>query len=152
MEYRFTEARPFFAFIEGCRDRIHGQRINTFYASEGGFDMFVAGGLAFDLDDFSIVINYHFYSDIRITITDKGKVKEVDKWLREEEFPYIGHVIDAIELKRFSGEIITDPATGAFRPYGGDYFTTITVHLDGGKQFYICAAPSICDGGTEIWD
>ena len=77
---------------------------------------------------------------------------KLETWVHEdEEFPYIGNVIEDIDVDCFSSEFEINPSTRETRPKGGDYFSTITVYLDDDKEFYICAASPICDGGIEVY-
>ena len=165
-EYEFYNATPLLQFVNQYKNKIVGQHVLHFYSGEP-FGQLSAGPIAFELDDFSIIVTYYFYSDIVIDIVDTQMLKddlslnflykdipesrELTNWVREEEFPYSGQMISDILIKRFSHEFEINPSTGETRPDGGDYFSVITIVLSNGEEFHICAAEPICDGYVETW-
>lgn len=166
LKYSFDEYEPFWNFIEANENHIVGQEICGFYGSScwGGF---LDSSLVIELERFSLILRYFRYSDIDIYIVDKkiGQqdinlnslwedfpgVSIYDEWVYPMESPYIGSVIRKIKVNHFSHEFEINPSTRETRPEGGDYFSKITVMLEDGKEFYICAASPMCDGGMEIW-
>ena len=165
-KYVFYNAKLLLSFLDQHRSKIVGQHIRHFY-SGAPFGETSDVPVAFELDDFSIIISYYFYSDMTIYIIDTQMLKDdlslnflykdvpesckLEEWVREEEFPHVGQKILDIRIKQFSHEFETNPATGETRPDGGDYFSVITVVLSNGEEFHICAADSICDGYIETW-
>jgi len=166
-KYSFCEAEPFLCFLEENKQHIAGQKICNFY-SGAGWGGLSESPLVIELEQFSIIIHYFFYSDIHIHVVDKETVQQdrslnflwrdipesrnVTEWVRPIDCPYIGSVIVGIKVERFSTAFEINPSTGETRPDGGDYFSTITVLLDDGGAFYICAADAVCDGYVEVWD
>ena len=57
-----------------------------------------------------------------------------------------------ITIERFSEEFEINGTTGETRPNGGDYFKTITVHIENGSRFYICGRDARDDGYLDVWD
>ncbi|MDO4983787.1 MAG: hypothetical protein Q4E35_09580 [Eubacteriales bacterium] len=165
-KYEFCNAKPLLLFLTQQRDKLIGQHIKNFYSS-APFGVMSDTDIAFELDDYSIVISYFFYSDLTLYIVDSQTLKDnlslnflykdvpesrnLVQWISEEEFPFIGKEISDITIKRFSHEFEINPATGETRPNGGDYFSVITVILSDGQEFHICAADTICDGYVKIW-
>ena len=166
-KFTFTDATSFLAFLDANIDHVIGQKICRYY-SDGFFNDFACGPVVFELERFSVIIRYSFYSDITIYIADKEMVAgdrslnflyrdipescELETWVHEdEEFPYIGNVIEDIEVQCFSHEFEINPSTGETRPDGGDYFSKITVYLDHDEVLYICAASPMCGGGIDVW-
>ncbi len=164
--YEFYNAEPLLSFINQNRDRLIGQHIRHFYSS-APFGEMADTPLAFELDDYSIIVSYYFYSDMRLYAVGSEDLQNdlslnflykdipgsgnLENWVHEEEFPFIGQVISDIRIHRFSHEFEINPSTGETRPDGGDYFSVITIVLSSGKEFNICAADTICDGYVEIW-
>ena len=166
-KFNFLDATSFITFINNNKDKIVGQKICRYY-SDGFFGSFACGPVVFEFENFSVIIDYCFYSDIDIYVANKEMVindnslnflykdipesRNLETWVHEdEEFPYIERTIVDIDISRFSSEFETNPSTGETRPEGGDYFSTITVYLDNNEEFYICAASPICDGGIDVW-
>ena len=150
--YDFEEAQPLIDFLSQNRDKIVGQKICRFYTDcdwHQSFEPFVM-----ELEQFSVIINYRQRSRISLHIANSQQLQEhLQNWLWEQEdFPYLGFTIEGVDVSRSANAVETNPSTGAARPAGGDYFTTVTVRLCGGTRFFICAMPSFCDGGTDIWD
>ena len=166
-KFEFTDATSFLAFLDEKIDKVIGQKICRYY-SDGFFNSFACGPVVFELENFSVIIRYSFYSDITIYVVDKEMVindkslnflykdtpesSKLETWVHEdEEFPYVGNTIEDIHVKCFSQEFEINPSTGETRPEGGDYFSTITIYLENDKEFYICAASPMCDGGIDVW-
>ena len=166
-KFNFLDATSFITFIDDNKDKIIGQKICKYY-SDGFFGSFACGPVVFELENFSVIIRYSFYSDITIYVANKEMVindnslnflykdipesRNLKTWVGEDEkFPYIGRKIADIAIRRFSSKFEINPSTGETRPEGGDYFSTITVYLDNNEEFYICAASPMCDGGIEVW-
>ena len=164
--FEFYNAEPLLAFIKQNRDRIIGQHIRHFYSS-APFGEMSDTPLAFELDDYSIVLSYYFYSAMDLYVVDSQSLRKdlslnflyrdipesrnLRYRISEVEFPYIGQAITDIRLVRFSHEFEINPSTGETRPDGGDYFSVITIVLSSSQEFNICAATTICDGYIEIW-
>ena len=164
--FEFYHAEPLLAFINQNRDRFIGQHIKHFYSS-APFGEMADTPLAFELDDYCVIVSYYFYSDMTLYVVSTEDLKndlslnflfrdipessKLELWVHEEEFPFIGHVISDIHIRRFSHEFEINPSTGETRPDGGDYFSVITIVLSSGQEFNICAAATFCDGYIEIW-
>lgn len=158
----YKEASPFIDYIQKNKQHIIGKSIKGFY-SDGFFGYSCFEPLAFEFDDFVIILRYYFYSDITIHIVDpdffhsdnsknSSEKPNLCYYIDKTDFPYINCKIIDIEVERFSEEFEINPSTRKTRPKGGDYFRTITVHLEGGNKFHICALSAISDGGTIVWD
>ena len=164
--YSFIEASPFLAFLDQNKEKILGERIVKYYSCVP-FDGLSESPLVFELENFSIIVQYFFLSNLTITLADVNTVrndlslnfmyreepwsKNCEDWVHEENAPFLGKKIADIEVERFSESFEINPSTGESRPRGGDYFSVITVILDDGDYFKICAAPTICDGYIECW-
>lgn len=131
--YSFMNAAPFKAFIEAHKDSILGKPIRKFYANNV-FGSFCSEPLAFEFDDFVLVLFYFFYSDLRIYIVDPALFhsdetlnflhrnvpgsRNVRHYIWEEDFPYTDFKIVDISIERF----------------------------------FICAQDAMSDGYVDIWD
>jgi len=165
--FSFTEAAPLISFIQKHKSELVGKCINCFYSSNV-FGSISDEPLVFEFDDFVLVLHYFFYSDMTIQIIDPElfhsdetlnflyrdiwESRHVHHYIQKIDFPYTNCKITDITVEQFSEEFEINGATGETRPDGGDYFKMITVHLENGKQFYICALDAISDGYVEIWD
>lgn len=161
----FKEAAPLLDFIEKHRNKIIGNTIKKFYSAHYYGDLNPAP-VAFSLEGFDLILCYLIYSDMTLWIAEEGAIQKDPQlnfiypknpaiyrpYLNEEEFPYLDQKIADIEIERFSNAFEINPSTGAMRPAGGDYFKKITVQLENGKKFYICAAPTSYDGYLCLWD
>ena len=163
--FAFDNAEPLLMFIDQHKDRIMGQHIRHF-CSSAAFGEMAETPLAFELDDYSIVISYYHLSSVDLYLVDTPSLKNdlslnflhrenpesrnLREWISEEKFPYIGQAIKDIRIDRFSHEFEINPSTGETRPDGDDYFSKITVVLSSGQEFNICAADTFCDGYIEI--
>lgn len=162
--FSFLEAEPLIRFVEDHRDRIIGNTIRGFY-STAYFGDLSASPVAFSLDGFDLIVEYFLYSNLRLTVAAPETVQN-DPCLSflykdhrhrmplhaDEEFPYVGCRIADIEVERFSSAFEINPCTEETRPEGGDYFRTITVHLDNGTKFYISGMSAVYDGYLSVWD
>lgn len=162
---RFTEAEPLLRFLESNRDKIVGNTIRKFYSTTYFGDL-TAAPVAFSLDGFDIVFEYFYYSDLHLHIAAsgavdndhtlafvyEGKTYRPSYHVCEEDFPYLDRQITDIEIARFSHAFEINPCTEEMRPEGGDYFSTITVHLDNGEHFYISGMSAAYDGYMSLWD
>ena len=164
--FEFYNAEPLLSFIKQHRDRIIGQHIRHFYSS-ALFGGITDTPIAFELDNYSVIISYFFYSDMDLYVVDSQSLRNdlslnflyrdtpgsrnVRYSISENEFPYIGEAITDIRINRFSHEFEINPSTGETRPDGGDYFSVITIVLSSGQEFNICAADTFFDGYVEIW-
>ncbi len=165
-EFNFYNAEPLISFIAQHKDRITGQRIRNFYSS-APFGEWSETPVAFELDDYSVVIDYLCYSDMTLYIVESQELKNdlslnflyrdvpesrnVRLWVKNVDFPFIGDAISDIHVKRFSHEFEINPSTGETRPNGGDYFSVITVFLSSGQEFCVCAVDSFFDGYIQVW-
>ena len=164
--FSFKEASPLLEFIEKYRGQIIGKTIKKFYSTDY-YGELTPSPIAFSLDGFDLILCYLIYSDLTLWVAKEGAV-EKDRQLRmiypndpighrsflneDEEFPYSGQKIADIEIERFSSAFEINPCTEEMRPEGGDYFKKITIHLESGKKFYLCAAPTAYDGYFSVWD
>lgn len=166
-EYTFYEAEPFLKFIEENIDKLAGKEIKRVY-TDGVFGSITDTPVAFEFEDVCIVVEYFFYSDIKLTVTDpktfyedesfeyvrgaRSVDTEASDWDKDMLFPYIGRSVKDAALERFSEEFEINGATGETRPDGGDYFKTIAVFFDNGMQFFICGQDAMDDGYMRLWD
>ena len=162
-----TEAAPLIDFIEKHKSSLVGKSIHAFYSSNLFGDI-TDEPLAFEFDDFVLVLHYFFYSDITIQAIEPDLFhsdeslnflykdiewsRNVRHYIQKIDFPYNNAKIVDISVERFSEEFEINGATGETRPNGGDYFRTITVHLENGQQFHICALDAMADGYVRVWD
>ena len=163
----FLEAESLLRYIEENKDQIIGQKICNFYR-DNLLNSISDGPAVFEFEQFSLIIHYYWYSDLTIYVVEPEKVRNdlslnflykdipesrnVRHWVQPIEFPYIGCRISSVEVERFSEQFEINPSTGETRPDGGDYFSKITIHLDDGRKFYICAEDALFDGYMTIWD
>ena len=164
--YSFLEAQPLIRFVEDHREKIIGNTVRGFYSTTYFGDL-SSSPVAFALDGFDLVVEYFLYSNLRLHVATPGTVKQ-DPSLHfvykdrayqptahlgeDETFPYCGRKITDIEIERFSDAFEINPCTEEVRPAGGDYFRTITVHLDNGAKFYISGMSAAYDGYVSVWD
>ena len=165
--FSFTEAAPLIDFIEKHKNSIVGKSIHAFYSSALFGDM-TDEPLAFEFDDFILVLQYFFYSDITIRTIEPNLFhsdeslnflykniewsRNVRHYIQKIDFPYNNAKIVDISIECFSEEFEINGATGETRPNGGDYFRTITIHLENGHQFHICALDAMADGYVRVWN
>lgn len=170
-EYTFREATSLLDFLERSRDKIIGQHINGFYSDvpvEPFGMVSTSSAFVFELDNYSIILLYFWYSDLNLYVVNTQELKKdlslnflfkdipysrnLTYYVNRQDFPFAeGHVINDIQKKRFSDEIGTNPSTGETRPAGGDYFSTIEVFLDNGEVIHICAENAYEDGYMLMW-
>lgn len=164
--YSFTEAAPLISFIETHKNKIIGKPIRAFYPGDC-FGRITDEPLAFEFDDFVIVLHYFIYSDMTLQIIDPKlfhsddtlsflceedqQIQDMYRHIRNNTFPYINYKIMDITVHRFSEEFEINSATDETRPDGGDYFSTITVHLENAEAFNICALDALYDGYMQTW-
>ena len=165
-KYTFTEAWPLKQFFRENRKKFLGQHIHAFY-SDNEFAQTAFSPVVFELDDYCLVVDYEFYSNMKLYVVDK-KTFNQDKslnflytdtpysknngyYIEKQKFPYIGDEITDIEIKQTSYPLKISEAHDIYLPKGGDYFTTITVIMDEEWEFCICAAAAVVDGGIEVW-
>jgi len=166
-EFSFREAQPLLAFLEQNRDKIVGKTIQNFY-TDNCFGSISDQPLVFELDDYVLVLHYFLYSDMTVQIVDAEQFhadetlaflyenapanRKKNHCVLNSPFPGLDCKITDIQVERFSEEFEVCPVTGKTRPAGGDYFRTITIHLDNGEPFYISGCDAGSDGYVEIWD
>ncbi len=171
--YSFDEARPLKEFIEANKDKIVGHilsRLHVEYWPEYNRCHISDMPVVLELENYCIVVYYLIPSDIEIIVGMKDEVsqnkdvayvfdtgKEVVDYYSEEFKTGINKeliencTIKEIEIQCFSKAFECNPCTGEMRPEGGDYFSTIRLHLDSGVILCFCGAESILDGYIEVW-
>lgn len=165
-EHRFTEAAPFLRYITQNKERIIGKRIVGYY-SDAWFGSMAENPIVFEMEDYCIIVRYYWLSSVTLYIVDTDTFKNdmslnflykdvpgsrnVTEWVYKCDAPFIGKKIVDIQVDRFSEGFEMNPATGELHPDGGDYFSVITVFLDDGSCFHVCAADFIYDGYIETW-
>lgn len=160
----FIEAVLLIDFISKNKFKFVNQKIKGVFTSTSGFfssdKVCMADTPAILLiGDYEIVINYMFYSDIKImisplidSIVDYEKEYKICNllkckyWLQPKELE-----IEDIEITRFNDEFCINPADDETRPQGGDYFSVIALKLKDGKRLCICAEDGSSDGYMDIW-
>ena len=166
-EYRFMDATPLLNCIDKYKSDIIGRPIKAYYAMYS-YGCMNDQPIVFQFDHIAIAVFYFFYSDLTLYtfkpeqltndpslsfLFEDDPERASDCYpLAKEDFPFIGCRIADVTVERFSEEFEINAATGETRPEGGDYFKKITVHLEDGRRFYICADDAISDGYIEIWD
>ena len=166
-KFSFMEAAPLIDFIEKHKERIIGKSIVGFFSTVS-FGSYSDEPLAFEFGEFVLVLHYFFYSDLTMHIIPPEQFhsdetlnflyenipgsRNLCHYIRKNKFPYAGCKIVDVSVERFSHEFEINASTGETRPDGGDYFKTITVHLEGGKCFHICALDAEADGYVRTWD
>ena len=163
--FSFKEAAPLINFIQTNKSGIIGKSIKYFYSSSP-FGGTADEPFVFEFDDFVLVLHYFNYSDLTLQLIDPDLFhsdktlnflykdicgsRNVHHYIQKTGFPYTDYKIVDIIVERFSEEFEINGATGETRPDGGDYFKMITIHLESGKKFFICALDAICDGYMEV--
>ena len=172
-EYDFIEAAPLIAFLNKYQDKIIGNHIKNFYVhfwpNYGRYSL-SDRPVVLELDDCFVVINYFIPSDISIIVGAKDEVSqnkdvadminiknmlvdyydtEFSRGVQKEKIENCK--ITKIDIERFSNAFECNPVTEEIRPEGGDYFSTIRMHLDSGVALCFCGADSITDGYIEVW-
>ncbi len=172
-EYSFTEATPLIEFLDKYQDKIVGNHIKNFYVDfwpNYGRCSLSDCPVVLELDDCFVVISYLIPSDIGIMVGTKNELsankdvadmidiknvlvdyynQEFSLGVKKEEIENCK--ITKIDVERFSSAFECNSATEEIRPEGGDYFSTIRLHLDSGTILCFCGADSITDGYIEVW-
>ncbi len=172
-EYDFTEATPLLSFLEMYQEKIVGKRLKNFYTNywpDYGHRSLSEYPIVFELEGYFVEISYFVPSDMGILIGTKEELEqnkdikdiiniknrlidyyneEFARGVKKEEIENCK--ITGIEVECFSSAFECNPCTGEMRPEGGDYFSTIRIHLDSGIALCFCGADSILDGYIEIW-
>ena len=172
-EYSFTEATPLIDFLDKYSGRIIGNQIKNFYVdfwpNYGRYSL-SDRPVVLELNDCFVVISYLIPSDIGIIVGTEDEVSqnkdaadminiknvlvdyydtEFSRGVKKEEIENCK--IIKVEVERFSCAFECNPVTEEIRPDGGDYFSTIRMHLDSGVTLCFCGADSITDGYVEVW-
>ena len=172
-EYCFTEATPFIEFLDKYQSKIIGTQLKNLYIDSWhsyGQRVWSDQPVVLELDNCFVVINYFIPSDISILVGTKNEVlrdKDVNKMIHRKDqfFDYCGREfgfgvkpeeikncrITETEVEKFSSAFECNPSTGAGRPDGGDYFSTIRLYLDSGATLCFCGADSMDDGYIQVW-
>ncbi|MBR3362179.1 MAG: hypothetical protein IKG39_12640 [Lachnospiraceae bacterium] len=172
-KFEFLEATPLIDFVEKNKSKIIGHTLTGFY-----MDIWPAVGrcqisdmpMIIEMDECCLVVNYLIPSSMEITIAQKDEIEQDEEyiWIMDrrnvirnffgEEFGLDkmrgrieGHIVETIEIKRFSEEFEINGSTGETRPEGGDYFSTIRIILDSGMAICFCGSDAINDGYIEAW-
>lgn len=169
---QFYEATPLIDFIEQHRSDIIGHTLTelfTFFWPYRNRRVMSDEPIIFKLDNCFLVVNYLIYSDMEIVVCSEEELEndrtcahllhiknEVCNYYDDEfgdgekKDQIEGRTIVGIAVERFS-EAFEYNTAGDMRPAGGDYFSTIRLHLDSGKTLCFCGCDSITDGYNEIW-
>ena len=171
-KYEFLEATPLIDFVEENKSKIIGHTLAAFYMDiwpPVGRSQISDMPMVLELDDYCLVVNYLIPSNMELAIGQKEEIEQEEYyWIMNqrnvvrnffgEEFGLDkmkglieGHIVERIEIKRFSEEFEINGSTGETRPDGGDYFSTIRIVLDSGIAICFCGADAISDGYIEVW-
>ena len=171
--YSFTEATPLINFIAENKKHIIGSTLKYFGAEHWLFhnrEMISEWPVVLSINNYCIAVNYLVPSDMELitgTEEELTQIKEL-KWVvesRNEIIDYFGEefgdgikkeliegcTIKDIQIERFSEAFECNGPTGEMRPEGGDYFSTIRMHLNSGIVLCLCGAPALWDGYIEYW-
>ena len=166
----FTEAKPLISFFEENKERIIGNTLKHLYTdywisyeNKSMSDL----PIILELERFYVVIEYYLTSDLDISIGSIDEVynnEETESVInrRNEILNYFtfhdsvkredveGRKIVNITIEQFSHSFESS-INGDIRPDGGDYFSTIKVHLDNRLNLCFCGADADCDGYVISW-
>ena len=168
--FDFTEAEPLLRFIESHSKEIIGHAIKSFYIDIWpmlGRDDISDEPVVLEMDNGCIQFTYLVYSDLTITVGSIDEIRQdyrVDGVMKRRDriknyFDYDGSVkkediegrtVINITVDRFSHEFDYN-IQGDLRPEGGDYFSTIRLHLDNGMCLCFCGEDAIMDGYVRVW-
>ena len=159
-EFEFKTAQELIDCLEKNKEYWQGQKVTAFYR-DLLLSGFTDGVIVFVLGEYSIVLGYHFFSDLYGEIVDtqiffsdmENKHWEKYSWSElasSSEYFFINQTIQKIEIGRFSREFEINASTGETRPQGGDYFGEILITFDSGRVLRIVAEDAIFDGYMDI--
>lgn len=168
--FHFEEAKPLLKFIELHYKEIIGHRIKTLYISywpETDRHIMSDEPVVLEMDNGCIMLEYLAYSDLTITIGSKDELKQQDDvdvvMNYREEIPNYFEFDDSVKKDDIEGREVVDITVDRFshafeynirgdeRPEGGDYFSTIRLHLDNGLKLCFCGADAEADGYIFSW-
>ena len=159
-EFEFETAQELIDCLEKNKEYWQGKKVTAFYRDSLS-SSWTDDCVAFLLDKYVIILNYHFLSLAYGEIVPKekfladinnggwGKYSWGELALRNELF-FIGEPIRKIKIGRFSREFEINASTGETRPQGGDYFGEILITLDSGRVLRIVAEDAEFDGYMDI--
>ena len=169
-KYTFIEATPLLSFLEENKSKIVGHILKhlfaNFWPDKGRYSM-SDEPFIIELDDCFILIQYLIPSDITFYVGSEDEIRQIDNdILRIKEYvnDYYGeefgsgekkediedNVIRDITVERFSHAFEYN-IRGDMRPEGGDYFSTIRLHLESGKTLCFVGDDAIVDGYIRYW-
>lgn len=165
--YSFEEATPFLSFIKANKEKLIGKTLTECWGNGRIGDLYDSP-LVLVFEEFSVIVEYYFYSSITIWITDAESFhadttlnflyKNIPESCKlsygifpNESNPFLGCKVTDIKLDRFSHSYEIDASTGECRPDGGDYFSVISIDFDNGDTLHICGADALYDGYIEVW-
>lgn len=165
--YSFEEATPFLSFIKANKEKLIGKTLTECWGNGRIGDLYDSP-LVLVFKEFSVIVEYYFYSNITIWIIDTESfhadpsLHTMYKNLPEhynvsygifsdDEFPFLNCKVEDISVKRFSHSFEINASTGERRPDGGDYFSVISIDFDNGYTLHICGADALYDGYIEVW-
>ena len=171
--YTFTEATPLLNFIAENKQHIVGGTLKRFdaeYWLHHNSKIISDLPIVLLINDYCVAVNYLVPSDMELIIGTKEELTKTQEihlvvTARDEIIDYFGQqfetgikqeciegcTIKDIHIERFSDEFECNGATSEMRPAGGDYFSTIKLHLDSGVVLCLRGAEAILDGYIEYW-
>lgn len=155
-EYSFDNRSDIWSFIESNKERIINQRIKTTFSIYGMWGYPGEWPAVIVFDDFAVGISCERVNRAFIEIVPPKLFGEyVDSFegmlLETEDFPFKGEEIESISVKGFSKSYEINAVSGEKALEGGDYFSTIRIHLKNGFALCFCGASAICDGWMDVW-
>ena len=168
--FNFMEAQPLLRFIDSHSEEIVGHTIKSLYINywpERDYRIMSDEPVVLEMDNGCILLEYLIFSDMTIKIGSKEEIRQEDRVddiirFRNENPNYFecedlvnkddieGRTISKITVDRFSHAFECN-IQGDERPEGGDYFSTIKLHLDNGMILCFCGADAEADGYVFSW-
>ena len=166
----FTEAESLLGFLEKHKSKIVGHKLKHLFANywpEKGRYSLSDEPFIIELDDCFIMIQYLIPSDITFFIGSEEEIRPIDEGILDIKERLVDYYVEEFERgekkEDIEDNVILDVSVerfshafeynihGDMRPEGGDYFSTIRLHLESGKSLCFVGDEALADGYIRYW-
>ena len=167
--YCFDTRNELVEFLKMHKKEIVGQKIKCIYSAYGYIETLDDWPIILSFSEYMVAVEYMYLSDIVLHILpvdffhrfknapQQTEFFDSDFYLSYEDdvaknFTSNNTAVENISVKAFSYGHYRDSVSDEFRPEGGDYFSTIKLHLQNGMRLCICGKDSVHDGYMDVWE